>query len=78
MDFLTKNLHLILECCSIGVSLVVGIVLWIKNHHGKDIDGDGFPDVAKKFDTWFIVHRGERIYLKDMKFMEDPNEKKSG
>lgn len=55
--------------CLIG--LILGLVALLTKKGGKDIDGDGKPDLPKKFNTYFTIIEGKRIYLKDLNFYKE-------
>lgn len=61
----------IIESAGILIGGLIGIIAMIKFKGGKDIDEDGKADVNPKFNNYFIIHNGEVIYLKDMKFFKE-------
>ncbi len=66
-----------ISCVLTVLEVFVLAVIMVRNRHGKDIDGDGVPDLPSKFNSWFVRIDGKKYYLKDLKFYkEEPDEEK--
>lgn len=70
-NFWTQYGLQIIESIGIAIGAIMGVIAMIKFKGGKDIDGDGKPDTKAEFNSYFIVHKDEKIYLKDMKFFKE-------
>lgn len=64
----------IIESIGIAIGSVIGTIAVIKKKGGKDIDGDGKPDIEKRFNNYFTIINEQRYYLKDLQFYKETKE----
>ena len=69
--WIQNNWTWLLQAIQSLATLVFGMIIVIQNRNGKDIDGDGIPDVSAKFNGWYVIIGGDKYFLKDMEFFKE-------